>query len=133
MKISKTHYQLLDYTQDEEALTNPQKYLGPNSEEVLRFWNHLDEMTVNQLIEVGEKFSNIDSFNLAMIACNTFESCNNLNIDFAFLCITVFCYIPENLIPENIKRNIEMAANIASGEIAANIENPVILPLFNFG
>lgn len=129
MKISKTHYQLLDYTQDDEALSNPQKYLGPNFEEVLRFWNHLDEMTVNQLIGVGEKFSNIDNIYWARITNNTYKSCKNLNIDFTMLTpVTVFRDIPENL-----KTNVIMAANMASGEIAANIENPVIVPLFNFG
>jgi hypothetical protein len=80
MKISKTHYQLLDITQDNEALTNPQKYLGPNCEEVLRFWNHLDVMSVNQLIEVGENYYNIDILNWSRIMHNTFKSCNNLSI-----------------------------------------------------
>jgi hypothetical protein len=129
MKISKTHYQLLDITQDNEALTNPQKYLGPNYQEVLRFWNHLDKMSVSQLIDVGEKFSNIDSLNWAKISNNTYKSCANLNIDFTMLCpFIVFC-----IIPENIKTDVVMAANIASGEIATNVQNPVILPLFNFG
>ncbi len=37
------------------------------------------------------------------------------------------------IIPEDIKSNVIQAANIATGEIAANIENPAVLPLFNFG
>lgn len=132
MKISKTHYELLDITQDNKALTNPQKYLGPNCEEVLRFWNHLDKMSVGQLIEVGEKFSKIDSLNWAKVMSNTYKSCKNLSISFALLVPVIFLLdnpdIPKNLIPD-----VVAAANIATGEIAANIENPVVLPLFNFG
>lgn len=130
MKISKSHYELFDYQKDDEVLSNPQKYLGPNCEEVLRFWNHLDEMTVNQLIEVGEKFSKIDILNWAKISSNTYKSCENLNIDFTMLMPLKIFF---DNIPENLKPHVETAANIASGEIAANIENPVVLPLFNFG
>lgn len=89
-------------------------------------------MSVGQLIEVGEKFSKIDILNWAKIMSNTYKSCENLSIDFTLLVPVIFLLdnpdIPKNLIP-----HVVTAANIASGEIATNVQNPVILPLFNFG
>jgi hypothetical protein len=60
MKISKTHEEFADrlnfwYTvPKQDVLNHPEKYLGPNWEEVINFWLYLDTLSEEQM-KVVEK------------------------------------------------------------------------------
>jgi hypothetical protein len=60
MKISKTHKSLSDYLKNTEVLTNPQKFLGPNWETVLRFWSYFESLTDEQNDELVRRYEAID-------------------------------------------------------------------------
>ena len=47
MKISKTHQAFANYV-GQEAITNPEPFLGPNYKTVLNFWYYLDTLTEYQ-------------------------------------------------------------------------------------
>jgi hypothetical protein len=63
MKISKAHHKYAAHLQfqcsisKQDALTHPEKYLGPNWEEVINFWLYLDILNKKQLKVVGERYS----------------------------------------------------------------------------
>jgi hypothetical protein len=60
--ISVTHSVLLSIINDQypdapqDVLTNPEKYLGPNYEEVLRFWFYLDTLNLKQWQIVKKRY-----------------------------------------------------------------------------
>jgi hypothetical protein len=60
MKISKTHQRLSDNLENPEVLTNPQKFLGPNWETVLRFWLYYESLTREQKDELFRRYVVID-------------------------------------------------------------------------
>jgi hypothetical protein len=63
MKISKTHQNLSDYCGEHEVLTNPQKFLGPNWETVLRWWLYRESLTDEQKEDVKRRYWAIDRNN----------------------------------------------------------------------
>ncbi len=64
--ISVTHSRLLRTINDEregspqDVLSNPEKYLGPNWETVLRWWLYYDSLTFEQRIELNRRWNAID-------------------------------------------------------------------------
>jgi hypothetical protein len=60
MKISKTHQSLSDYLNNPEVLTNPEPFLGPNWETVLRFWLYYESLTEVQKNELIRRWRAID-------------------------------------------------------------------------
>ena len=60
MKISKTHQRLSDYLKNPEVLTNPEPFLGPNWETVLRWWLYFDSLTDVQKDELYRRWDAID-------------------------------------------------------------------------
>ncbi len=48
MKISDTHQWLSNYLKNPEVLTNPEPFLGPNWETVLRWWLYWESLTDEQ-------------------------------------------------------------------------------------
>jgi hypothetical protein len=60
MKISKTHKSLSEQLKNTEVLTNPQKFLGPNWETVLRFWLYFESLTREQKNELLRRYFAID-------------------------------------------------------------------------
>jgi hypothetical protein len=60
MKISKTQQRLSDYLKNTEVLTNPEPYLGPNYQAVLRFWLYYESLTSEQENELDFRYGAID-------------------------------------------------------------------------
>jgi hypothetical protein len=61
MKISRTHQILSKELNNPEVLTNPEPFLGPNWETVLRFWLYYDSLTDEQKDELRCRYYSIDS------------------------------------------------------------------------
>ncbi len=72
MKISKTHQRLSDNLNNPEVLTNPEPFLGPNWETVLRWWLYCESLTVEQQDELDRRWYAIDddTLNRAMALAN---------------------------------------------------------------
>jgi hypothetical protein len=60
MKISKTQQRLSDKLKNPKVLTNPEPFLGPNWETVLRFWSYYESLTYEQRIELVRRYCAID-------------------------------------------------------------------------
>jgi hypothetical protein len=60
MKISKTHQRLANHFGTEEVLTNPEPFLGPNWETVLRFWLYYESLTLKQKNKLRRRKTAID-------------------------------------------------------------------------
>ena len=60
MTYSKAHRYFSEYLENPEALTNPQKFLGPNSETVLNFWKWMDSLNQEQWTIVADRYRNLD-------------------------------------------------------------------------
>jgi hypothetical protein len=56
MKISKSHKKFAVSLNDQEILNRPEKYLGPNWEEVINFWLYLDILSKEQLRIVENRY-----------------------------------------------------------------------------
>jgi hypothetical protein len=61
MKISKTHQLLSNRLKNPEVLTNPEPFLGPNWETVLRWWLYEESLTDEQRNELYRRYWTIDS------------------------------------------------------------------------
>jgi hypothetical protein len=60
MKISNKHQNLSIYLNNPEVLTNPEPFLGPNWETVLRWWLYKESLTYEQRIELVRRYCAID-------------------------------------------------------------------------
>jgi hypothetical protein len=60
MKISNTHQRLSDNLKNTEVLTNPEPFLGPNWETVLRWWLYYESLTDEQENELYRRYCAID-------------------------------------------------------------------------
>jgi hypothetical protein len=60
MKISRTHQILSEELNNPEVLTNPEQFLGPNWETVLRWWLYAESLTVEQRNELYRRYEAID-------------------------------------------------------------------------
>ncbi len=58
MKISKTHQEFANRV-GQAALTNPEKYLGPNYRTVLNFWYYIDNLTEERRGVVNSRYWDI--------------------------------------------------------------------------
>jgi hypothetical protein len=56
MKISDTHQRLSKELNNPEVLTNPESFLGPNWETVLRFWLYWESLTREQKYELVRRY-----------------------------------------------------------------------------
>jgi hypothetical protein len=59
MKISNTHQRLSKELKNPEVLTNPEPFLGPNWETVLRFWLYYESLTREQKDELFRRYKDI--------------------------------------------------------------------------
>jgi hypothetical protein len=57
---SKAHQRLSNYLENPEVLTNPQKFLGPNYQAVLRWWLYEESLTREQRGELWRRYVAID-------------------------------------------------------------------------
>jgi len=60
MKISRTHQRLSKELKNPEVLTNPEPFLGPNWETVLRWWLYWESLTYEQKDELYRRWFAID-------------------------------------------------------------------------
>jgi hypothetical protein len=60
MKIFNTHQSLSNYLNNPEVLTNPEPFLGPNWETVLRWWLYYESLTDEQWRELVRRYWAID-------------------------------------------------------------------------
>jgi hypothetical protein len=60
MKISNTQQRLSDRLNNPEVLTNPELFLGPNWETVLRWWLYFESLTFAQRDELNRRYFAID-------------------------------------------------------------------------
>ena len=56
MTISQAHHRFVNLVKNNEALTNPQEFLGPNTDQLIKFWSSLDELTEEQLKTVKGRY-----------------------------------------------------------------------------
>jgi hypothetical protein len=73
MKISKTHQRFSSRLKNPDVLTNPEPFLGPNWETVLRFWLYYESLTDEQQVELCRRYCAIDNYTLVRawdLACN---------------------------------------------------------------
>jgi hypothetical protein len=60
MTYSKTHKRFSEFLNQPDALTNPEKYLGPNWEDVLNFWIYVDSLSEHEREEIVERYYALD-------------------------------------------------------------------------
>jgi hypothetical protein len=60
MTYSKIHQNFSQRLNQPEALTNPEKYLGPNYQDVLNFWIYLDTLSEQEREEIAERYYALD-------------------------------------------------------------------------
>ena len=60
MKFSKTHQDFSNYIKNPEALTHPEKFLGPNWEKVINFWLYIDDLSWHEKKVMGDSYWDID-------------------------------------------------------------------------
>jgi hypothetical protein len=56
MTYSKIHKRFSERLEQPDALKNPEKYLGPNYQDVLNFWIYLDTLSVEEKEEMGQRY-----------------------------------------------------------------------------
>jgi hypothetical protein len=56
MTYSKTHERFSERLKQPDVLTNPEKYLGPNWEDVLNFWIYVDTLSKQEREELGQRY-----------------------------------------------------------------------------
>jgi hypothetical protein len=60
MTYSITHQALSDRLNTPEVLTNPEPFLGPNWETVLRWWLYFESLTEDQVDELRRRYDDIE-------------------------------------------------------------------------
>ncbi len=60
MFYSKPHQAFSDRLNNLDVLTNPEKYLGPNYQDVLNFWIYLDTLSNEEKGEMNDRFLALD-------------------------------------------------------------------------
>ena len=69
MTISKTHQRFASGYKKPDAIEHPEKYLGPNWESVLNFWEQIDKLSDEQIEIVKDRFS--DAYNNSWVEWRT--------------------------------------------------------------
>jgi hypothetical protein len=67
MTHSKTHERFSKRLNKPEALTNPEKYLGPNYQDVLNFWIYVEGLSEQEKEEMRQRYLALD-FNVRVSA-----------------------------------------------------------------
>jgi hypothetical protein len=60
MTYSKIHQKFSEVLNNPEALTDPEKYLGPNYQDVLNFWIYLDSLSDEEREEMWQRYCALD-------------------------------------------------------------------------
>jgi hypothetical protein len=121
MQISKTHLNFIARLGEKDVLVKPEKYLGSNFQKVLDFWMILDNLSDEQLLTVGERFVALEDNNLI-----DSEGLFN-NIERAACSVSPSIIIVYFSVTPKIR-----AARYATLELIGNVENPCIVPMFDY-
>lgn len=123
MSISQAHHRFVELLKFNEALNNPQDFLGPNTDQLLDFWLRLDGLSFNQWETISRRYSVLylkqhsewkRAVNEALDASK--ESIGEKFTGSAAGAVWVF---------------YNWAATYSTLEIIGNVENPVFLHMFN--
>jgi hypothetical protein len=57
---SKIHQAFSERLKQPEALTNPEKYFGPNAPKVLKFWKHIEGLSYEEKKKMDDLYSDLD-------------------------------------------------------------------------
>jgi hypothetical protein len=60
MTYSKIHQAFSERLNNPDVLTNPEKYLGPNYQDVLNFWIYLDTLSDEEKGEISQRYCALD-------------------------------------------------------------------------
>jgi hypothetical protein len=60
MTYSKIHKLFSNYLKQPDALTNPEKYLGPNYQDVLNFWIYVEGLSKQEKKEMRQRYWDLD-------------------------------------------------------------------------
>jgi hypothetical protein len=60
MTYSKTHQKFSERLEQPDVLTDPEKYLGPNYQDVLNFWIYLDTLSAEEKNEISVRYWALD-------------------------------------------------------------------------
>ncbi len=69
MTYSKTHQRFSERLKNPDVLTNPEKYLGLNYQDVLNFWIYLDTLSKQDKEKMNDRYQTLD-FNVRNSAWN---------------------------------------------------------------
>jgi hypothetical protein len=61
MTYSKIHKRFSERLKNPDVLKNPEKYLGPNYQDILNFWIYLDNLSEQEREEIGQRYWALDS------------------------------------------------------------------------
>jgi hypothetical protein len=62
MTYSKIHKRFSERLEQPDALKNPEKYLGPNYQDVLNFWIYLDTLSDEEKDEIESRYYALDDY-----------------------------------------------------------------------
>jgi hypothetical protein len=60
MTYSKIHQKFSNYLKQPDVLTNPEKYLGPNYQDVLNFWIYVDGLSDQEKEAISDRYYALD-------------------------------------------------------------------------
>ena len=60
MTYSKIHKRFSERLEQPDALTNPEKYLGPNYQDVLDFWFYIEGLSDEERKEMSDRYQALD-------------------------------------------------------------------------
>jgi hypothetical protein len=69
MTYSKIHQKFSERLNQSDVLTNPEKYLGPNWEDVLNFWFYVEGLSKQEEDEMWQRYWDLDD-NVRNSACD---------------------------------------------------------------
>jgi hypothetical protein len=96
MTYSKIHQNFSQRLNQPEALTNPEKYLGPNWKDVLNFWIYLDTLSDEEKNEMWRRYW-------------------SLNCDVRYYTIDAAWNAAKVVVGENFKNAAWCAADVVTG------------------
>jgi hypothetical protein len=90
MTYSKIHQKFSKILKNPAALINPEKYLGPNWEDVLNFWIYIETLSDKEKEEMRQRYWTLDEevrISAIIAACDAAEEVVGEDFRYAALCI----------------------------------------------
>lgn len=128
MTISQVHHRFVELLKFNEALTNPQEFLGPNTDQLLDFWLRLDGLSFNQWEIIAGRYRNFcdKQYSEWRKAVDEAHDASNQAIG------EEFAYEAAEAAWNIYSWSVASYANYyTTREIIGGIENPVFLKMFD--